>query len=97
MNRTEELRGEVTKVLNNAILDYEETGSTDPGCDYVMLNYVTARRLYELLTAPAIWTFYRNEENEARWKCSSCGKIVRKNPHDKKFCSGCSRLMKMEA
>ena len=95
MNRTEELRQEVTRALNHAILDYEQIGSMDG--DHITLDYITAKRLYELLTAPATWVFYRNEENEARWKCSSCGKIVRKNPHDKLFCSCCGRVMKMEA
>ena len=97
MNRTEELRQEVTRALNNAILDFEQIGSTDLDGDYITLDYVTAKRLYNLLTEPATWLFYRNEENEARWKCSSCGKIVRKNPHDKRYCSCCSKPMVMES
>lgn len=97
MNRAEELRQEVAKALNNAILDFEQIGNPELDGDYVTLNYVTAKRLYELLTAPATWVFYRVDNNEARWKCSSCGKVVRKNPHDKLFCSCCGRVMKMEA
>lgn len=97
MNRTEELRQEVTRVLNNAILDFEQIGNPELDGDYITLDYVTAKRLYNMLTEPATWIFYRNDENEARWKCSSCGKIVRKNPHDKRFCSNCSKPMVMES
>lgn len=97
MNRTIELRQEVIRDLNNAILDFEEIGNPELDGDYITLDYITAKRLYELLTAPATWEYYRNEEGKARWKCSSCGKIVRRNPHDKHFCSNCSKPMTMEA
>lgn len=97
MNRTEELRQEVTRVLNNAILDFEEIGNPELDGDYITLDYVTAKRLYNLLTEPATWIYYRNDEGKARWKCSSCGKICKRNPKDKKYCSGCSKPMKMES
>lgn len=97
MNRTEELRQEVTRALNNAILDYEQIGTPELDADYITLNYVTAKRLYELLTAPATWEYYRNDEGKARWRCTSCGKVCKRNPHDKKYCSVCSKPMKMEA
>ena len=45
----------------------------------------------------ATWTYYVNEEGKARWKCSACGKIVRRLPDDKKFCSNCgARMVKDE-
>ena len=97
MNRTEELRQEVTRVLNNAILDFEQIGCSDLDGNYIKLDYVTAKRLYELMTTPATWEYYRNDEGKARWRCTSCGKVVRRNPHDKKYCSCCSRPMKMES
>ena len=45
------------------------------------------------------WHYYINEEGKARWKCSICGKIVRRHPytHDKLYCSHCGAKMKMEA
>lgn len=95
MNRTEELRREVTKALNYAILDFEENGNELDG-DYITLNYMTAKRLYGLLTVPATWEYYRNEEGRARWKCSSCGKIVRHGSHEKLFCSRCGKPMACE-
>ena len=96
MNRTKELRQEVTKALNNAILDYEQIGNKDIDGDYITLPYVTAKRLYELLTAPATWVYYRNDEGRARWKCSSCGKIIRHGCREKMFCSGCGKPMTCE-
>ena len=97
MNRTDELRQEVTKALNNAILDFEQVGTPDLDADYITLDYITAKRLYELLTAPATWEYYVNDEGKPRWKCSSCGKIIRRGSHEKLFCSRCGRPMKTEA
>ena len=45
----------------------------------------------------AYWEYGLNEEKQARWKCSVCGKICHKNPYDKKYCSRCGCAMKMEA
>ena len=45
----------------------------------------------------AVWKYGTNEENKPRWKCSHCGKICHKNPHDKCYCSRCGSRMRMEA
>lgn len=45
----------------------------------------------------AVWQYYTNDEGRARWKCSACGKICRRDPRDKKFCSACGSPMRMEA
>lgn len=45
----------------------------------------------------AKWIYYLNDENKARWKCSECGKICRRNPHDKRYCSWCGSKMEMES
>lgn len=45
----------------------------------------------------AFWHYYRNEENRPRWKCSECGKICKRLPNDKRFCSWCGAKMRMEA
>lgn len=43
------------------------------------------------------WIYYRNDEGKPRWKCSICGKIVRRLPYEKLYCSRCGAKMKMEA
>ena len=45
----------------------------------------------------AYWHYYTNEENEARWKCTHCGKVVRREPRDKHYCSNCGCEMRREA
>lgn len=45
----------------------------------------------------AKWIYYRNDENKARWRCSQCGKICRRNPYEKRYCSWCGCKMEMEA
>lgn len=50
-----------------------------------------------LLEGQAVWVYYTNDEGRARWKCSKCGKIVKRNPHDKRFCSNCGRPIIMES
>ena len=42
------------------------------------------------------WTYYRNDEGKARWKCDRCGKICKRNPHEKLYCSHCGAKMRME-
>lgn len=43
------------------------------------------------------WKYYRNEEGKARWKCDQCGKICKRIPTEKLYCSKCGARMKMEA
>lgn len=43
------------------------------------------------------WKYYRNDEGKARWKCSECGKICKRLPSEKFYCSNCGSKMKMEA
>jgi hypothetical protein len=97
MNRTIELRQEVIRDLNNAILDFEEIGNPELDGDYITLDYITAKRLYELLTAPSTWEYYRNDEGKARWKCSTCGKVCKHDPYYKQYCSQCGSKMRKEA
>ena len=97
MNRTIELRQEVIRDLNNAILDFEEIGNPELDGDYITLDYVTAKRLYNLLAVPATWEYYLNDEGKARWKCSECGKICKHDPYYKLYCSQCGSKMRKEA
>lgn len=46
--------------------------------------------------AGAVWQYYMNDEGRARWRCSYCGKVCRRNPHDKRYCSICGKAMRME-
>ena len=41
----------------------------------------------------ATWEYYTNDERKARWKCSLCGKICRKDPREKRYCSNCGARM----
>ena len=43
------------------------------------------------------WLYYINDEGKARWKCSCCGKIVRRLSMDKLYCSHCGAKMRLEA
>ena len=45
----------------------------------------------------AVWVYYTNDEGKARWRCSKCGKLCRRDPHDKKRCSSCGAHMTKEA
>lgn len=45
----------------------------------------------------AVWQYYTNDEGKARWRCTNCGKVCHKNPHDKRRCSICGAHMRMEA
>lgn len=88
MNRHAEVRAETVRELNDAILDAKG--------GHVVLNYVLAKRLYTMISEPAVWQYFYTDEGHARWKCSNCGKIVR-YPFDKVFCSACGKPMKGES
>ena len=45
----------------------------------------------------AVWHYYTNDEGKARWRCSKCGKLCKRDPHDKKRCSNCGAHMRKEA
>ena len=94
MNRTEELRQQVIGQLQTDIADFEKYGGDEFGSDSVVMDIITARRTVELLKklevpVEAKWHYYINDENKARWKCSECGKICRRDPADKLYCSHC--------
>ena len=44
-----------------------------------------------------IWRYYTNDEGKARWKCSECGKICKRLPVEKLFCSHCGCAMRLES
>lgn len=43
------------------------------------------------------WLYYINDEGKARWKCSVCGKIIRRGVEEKAYCSRCGSKMTREA
>lgn len=43
------------------------------------------------------WVYYTNDEGKARWKCSECGKIVKRLPNDKFYCSHCGAKLRLES
>lgn len=44
-----------------------------------------------------VWVYYTNDEGKPRWKRSECGKLCRRDPVDKRFCSWCGAALKKEA
>ena len=102
MNRTEELRQELIADIGQAITQFEDYNRGDlDKMERVCISEVTAKRTVELLKkleAPveAVWR-YHNDEHGQWWDCSACGKICRKNPHEKLGCSRCRAKMRMEA
>jgi rRNA maturation endonuclease Nob1 len=102
MNRTEELRQQLIEQLESAIRDFEKYGDDEFGADSVHIDIITAQRTVELLKklevkVEAVWHYYVNDEGKPRWKCTYCGKIVRRVPHDKTRCSCCGAHMSEEA
>ena len=103
MNRTEELRQECIEVLNAEITDFErEGGNGELDGDYIIISYITAKRMVELLKnlevpVEAKWRYYTNDEGRPRWRCGNCGKIIRQGAHEKKRCSCCGAHMRTEA
>lgn len=101
MNRTDELRQQVIAELETAIADCEKYGNDEYGQAPVHVNIITARRTVELLNKlevpiEAKWRGYTNDEGKPRWKCTNCGKIVKRPPNDKKRCSICGAYMTEE-
>jgi 7-cyano-7-deazaguanine synthase in queuosine biosynthesis len=102
MNRTEELRQQVIEQLEVDIADFKKYGGDEFGSDSVMVDIITARRTVELLKkleAPveAKWHYYTNDEGKARWKCTNCGKIIRRGAHEKLYCSRCGARLQPES
>lgn len=100
-NRTEELRQECVEVLNAAITEFERGGNGELDGDYIAINYITAKRMVELLKKLEVpvyakWHYYTNDEGKARWRCSNCGHIVKHDPNDFKRCA-CGAHMAKEA
>ena len=44
-----------------------------------------------------VWRYIMTDARKPVWKCSECGKICRRNPHEKNYCSNCGAKMRMEA
>ena len=102
MNRTEELRQQMIAELEVDIADFEKYGGDEFGSDSVAIDIITARRTLELLKKLEVpvyakWHYYTNDEGRPRWKCTNCGKIVRREPTEKKRCSRCGAYMNKEA
>ena len=64
------------------------------------LGYKGAEQVIDSLPdgrGQAVWEYYTNDENKARWRCTSCGKICKQNPSYKRFCSICGTPIRMES
>ncbi len=42
------------------------------------------------------WVYYVNDEGKARWKCEFCGKLCKRVPAEKKYCSTCGARLELE-
>jgi rRNA maturation endonuclease Nob1 len=88
--------------METAIAEFDKDGCGDLYGDSVHVDVVTAGRTVELLKkleAPveAKWHYYINDEGKARWRCTNCGKIIRRGAHEKKRCSVCGARISEEA
>lgn len=102
MNRTEELRRDVLRILEASVADFEDGGNPELDGDFVTVDYITIKRTIELLKRLEVpvyakWHYYQNDEGKARWRCTNCGKIIRQGAYEKKRCSICGAYMSMEA
>lgn len=102
MNRTEELRQQIVEQLETDIASFKKYGDDEFGSDSVRVNIVTARRALELLKKlevpiEAKWHYYINDEGRARWKCTNCGRLCKKNPYDKRRCASCGAHTTLES
>lgn len=83
-------------------IKYIEDGGITPEGDAITMDIETARAALGMLEhsepiVNAVWEYYTNDEGKARWRCSKCGKLCRRDPHDKKRCSSCGAHMTKEA
>lgn len=53
--------------------------------------------LIGVLAAEGTWVYCPDDEGRPRWKCSRCGKIVRKDPAEKLYCDACGQRNRKEA
>ena len=102
MSRMEELRQHLIRQIVSDIADNEKSGNEEYGSDMVVVNIITARRVAELLKkldvpVEAKWHYYMNDEGKPRWRCTNCGKLCRKNPYDKHWCSTCGARITLES
>lgn len=49
------------------------------------------------ITRPKAMWKYHNDEHGVWWGCGNCGKILRRPPNDKLYCSRCGAEMTREA
>ena len=94
----ETVRARVLGELEVNLSDFEKYSNDEFEADNVIVNVQTVRQLIGLLREkPGVWQYYVNDDGKARWKCSKCGKICRRNPYDKRYCSQCGQKMSLEA
>lgn len=61
------------------------------------LDFATDEGCPPIIERPSgVWK-YHNDEHGIWWNCSKCGKILRRPPNDKRFCSRCGAEMTREA
>ena len=100
MNRTEELKQMMIEQFDKAIDECANRDCSDDEHKHdVFIDDIAAKRLFELLKRipkDAKWHYYTNDEGKPRWKCTECGKLCRRRPTDKLYCSRCGSKMSFE-
>lgn len=95
----EELRAKVIEGLENCTTERKSC----VGCPYhgeepcVWAKWQLLRDALKLLTEETVWEYCPDDENRARWRCKNCGKIVRRDPAGKLYCSICGMRARKEA
>lgn len=81
----------------------EIPGFKDEECE-TMISLRDLRTLIDMI--PAVdaapiahekWHYYTNDEGKARWRCTRCGKTIRRGAYEKLYCSRCGSRMEMES
>ena len=79
------------------ILRLKNVGGVDPAYYDIVKEAVDTQPEIDMTEEITTWEYYTNDEGWPRWRCRNCGKIVRRNPHDKKYCSACGKRIKMSS
>lgn len=78
-----------------ALCRYKDGANDATGCKMHLAD--DCLTLIGALAAEGTWIYCPDDEGRPRWKCSRCGKIVRKDPAEKLYCATCGQRNRKEA
>ena len=44
-----------------------------------------------------VWVYQTDDEHTPRWVCSNCGRVVKRDPYDDRYCPRCGAAMRKQA